>query len=320
MERITPTNEPKEQTPAEVDNPSAEAQNLEDIKLPDNWEQPVKDFFNSDVFKDNAAGKKVFFDKFKSLEDGYQKKFNDFSEKEKEFNARREAFDKESAALSAYRDFEKAVNPEDLREIYSQFGGIAPYLSRLYQLDRQFSQDPIAFLQGIMSSSGITPQMLLNGAQDPQYQQLAAQRRHSQELGNLEQKMLSAMEKRFQAEAFEREVIAFAKALDGDGKPLHPHIEQVGDMMDLLMANNPHMSLEDAYQNACYAVPQVREQVLKAQADKIAAQKAVQEDLNKAKKAQGLNSFPKTANSKQNKNWEQTLDDLLDKEFGDQED
>lgn len=319
MENEEQTLTPETEVPETTPEVATEVPTVEEIKVPENWEQPVKDFFASDVFKNDPTAKKAFFDKFKSFDDGYQKKFNDLAGKEKEFNAKREAFDKQVSQLSAYSEFEKALRPEDRTAIYSQFGGIAPYLANLYQLDQQFSADPMGFIQGIMARANITPEMLINGAKDPQYQAQLAQKQHSQELGNLRQEMLAEVERRFKADAFEKEVRAFESAVGEDGKPLHPHLSAVADMMDYYMSQNPSMSLQEAYDNACYAVPEVRAQVLQAQLEAQAAEKVRQDELAKAKKAQGLATTPKPANTKQQKDYRSVLDERLAAMYGEDE-
>lgn len=309
--------EPTETSEAEATQEAGKAAEVaQELTIPSNWEQPVQEFFKSDVFKGNPTAQKTFFDKFKSLDDGYQAKFRDLSAKEKEFASQREAFKEQERFLNAYKDFEKTIAQEDLSTILSQFGGMPQYMARLYNLDRQFSKDPLATLQEVMRSSGITLEMLQNGANSPAYQQRQFQNQQAQQLGNMERRLADMVEQRLSQEAFTQKVIAFKNERDAEGNLLHPHLEQVGDMMDLLMGQNPAMSLQEAYDNACYAVPQVREMVLKENLERDTKAKLAQAELDKAKNAKGISSKPAPAGTVKRKNWQTVLDEAIEAQGG----
>lgn len=288
----------------------------QELTIPSNWEQPVQEFFKSDVFKGNAAAQKTFFDKFKSLDDGYQAKFRDLSQKEKEFASQRDAFKEQERFLNAYKDFENTIAQEDRNQILAQFGGMPQYLARLYNLDKQFASDPLGFINGIMRSSGITLDMLQNGVNSPEWQQRQFQNQQAQQLGNMERRFEEMLNQRLGQEEFTRNVIAFAKERDSEGNLTHPHIQKVSDMMDLIMGQNPSISLQEAYDNACYAVPEIRNLILKENMEKEAKAKLAQEELNKAKNAQGIKPKPTPASAHNKKNWETVLDTLIEQQGG----
>lgn len=289
---------------------------VQELTIPENWEQPVKEFFTSDVFKGNPAAQKTFFDKFKSLDDGYQKKFRDLSEKEKTFASQQKAFKEQERFLNAYKDFENTIAQEDRSQILSQFGGVPQYMARLYNLDRQFTSDPLGFIYGIMRSSGITLDALQNGVNSPEFQQRQFQNQQAQQLGNMERRLADMVNARLNQEAFTREVLAFKNERDSEGNPLHPYLEQVSDMMDLLMGQNPALTLQEAYDNACYAVPQVREMVLKENLERESKAKLAQAEVEKAKNAKGISTKPAPAGTTKRKNWQTVLDDLLEAQGG----
>lgn len=308
--------EPTETSEAEATQGGKVEEVAQELTIPSNWEQPVQEFFKSDVFKGNPTAQKTFFDKFKSLDDGYQAKFRDLSAKEKEFASQREAFRENERFLNAYKDFEKTIAQEDLSTILSQFGGMPQYMARLYNLDKQFSKDPLATIQEVMRSSGITLEMLQNGANSPAYQQRQFQNQQAQQLGNMERRLADMVEQRLSQEAFTQKVIAFKNERDTEGNLLHPHLEQVGDMMDLLMGQNPAMSLQEAYDNACYAVPQVREMVLKENLERDTKAKLAQAELEKAKNAKGISSKPAPAGTVKRKNWRTVLEEAIEAQGG----
>lgn len=308
--------EPTETESTEATQEGKTEEAVQELAIPSNWEQPVQEFFKSDVFKGNPTAQKTFFDKFKSLDDGYQAKFRDLSAKEKEFASQRDAFKEQERFLNAYKDFENTIAKEDRSVILSQFGGMPQYMARLYNLDKQFTQDPLAFINGLMRSSGITLDMLQNGVKSPEYQQRQLQNQRAQELGNMEKHLEQMLNQRLSQEAFTNKVLAFAAERDAEGNITHPHLEKVGDMMDLLLSQNPNMSLQDAYDNACYAVPEVRALVLQENVARETKAKMAQEDLAKAKNAKGITNKPAPASTHKKQNWETVLDNLIEEQGG----
>lgn len=306
--------EPKETdaVPAAASEADAASQEL---TIPENWESPIKEFFNSDVFKGNQEARKIFFDKFKSLDDGFQKKFNDFSKKEKEFASQYENFKKDERFLNSYRDFENQLAQEDRSKILSQFGGIPQYMARLYNLDKQFSNNPLEFIQGIMKAGGITLEMLQNGVNSPAYQQRQFQNAQAQKIGEMEQRLQQLVEQRFNQQTFANKVLAFAQEKDENGNNAHPYLEQVANMMDLLMGQNPNLTLQDAYDNACYSVPEIRTQILKANLEKEAKAQAQAAEVAKAKNAKGISSAP-VAGSHKKKDWQTVLEEGIEAQGG----
>ena len=313
--------EPKE-TDA-VDTASTQASEVEtadqELTIPDNWEDPIKEFFKSDVFKDNKEAQKTFFDKFKSLDNGYQAKFRDLSQKEKEFASQFENFKKDERFLNSYRDFESTIAQEDRNKILSQFGGMPQYMARLYNLDKQFSNNPLEFIQGVMKASGITLEMLQNGLNSPEYQQRQFQNAQAQKLGEMEQRLQAMVEQRFNEDVFKNKVLAFANERDAQGNLTHPHLEKVGNMMDALMGQNPNISLQEAYDSACYAVPEIRAQILKANLEKDTQAKLAQEQLAKAKNAQGIISKG-VVGSQKKRNWVDVMEEQISKGSSSDED
>lgn len=316
-EKEVDTQEVVEQEPKETDivetAPQGEVTaDVQELTIPENWENPIKEFFKSDVFKGNLQAQKTFFDKFKSLDDGYQKKFNDLDKQRKDFASQYENFKKDERFLNSYRDFESQLAQEDRSRILAQFGGLPQYMARLYNLDKQFSNNPLEFIQGLMNAGGITLEMLQNGVNSPAYQQRQFQNAQAQRFGEMEERIKEEMEQRFAEQAFKEKVFAFANERDANGNITHPHLQQVGAMMDMLMGQNPSLTLQQAYDNACYAIPEIRDQMLKANLEKETKAIVKEQEVAKAKNAKGISSTP-VAGSQKRKNWENVLDDLIEK-------
>lgn len=308
--------EPTETGAVTETQPGNDVADAQELTIPSNWEQPVQEFFKSDVFKGNAQAQKTFFDKFKSLDDGYQKKFNDLDKQRKEFASQRDAFKEQERFLNSYRDFEKTIAEADRSKILSDFGGIPQYMARLYNLDKQFSNDPLGFIGGIMRQSGITLEMLQNGLNSPEYQQRQFQNQQAIQLGNMEKRLEELVSQRLNQNAFERDVLAFKNERDTEGNLMHPHLEQVADMMDLLMGQNPSITLQQAYDNACYAVPEVREQMLKEKLEQDTKAQLAKQELDKAKKAKGITRTPTPAGTIKKKDWRTVLEEKIDEMGG----
>lgn len=78
-------------------------------------------------------------------------------------------------------------------------------------------------------------------------------------------------------------VQAFQSASNSDGSPKHPHFERVKGHMGSLMGADAKLTLEDAYRDACYAVPEIREAIL---ADEWSARESKRlEELKRAEDA-----------------------------------
>lgn len=58
------------------------------------------------------------------------------------------------------------------------------------------------------------------------------------------------------------QVESFQNATNEDGSPKHPHFERVKVKMGSLMHASPEMTLDQAYRDACYADPEIREALL----------------------------------------------------------
>ena len=86
--------------------------------------------------------------------------------------------------------------------------------------------------------------------------------------------------------------------------------------MDVFLSKNPSMSLQEAYDNACYAVPEVRNLMLKENLERETKEKLAKEELEKAKNAKGISAKSAPAGSHTKKNWETVLDNLLAEQDG----
>lgn len=89
----------------------------------------------------------------------------------------------------------------------------------------------------------------------------------------------------------ESHIAAFVDEKDADGNPAHPHIDAVASVMGQLMQANPDLDMATAYENAAFANPITRAEMLSKERDQVAAEakraqaKADKERSKKAKEA-----------------------------------
>mgnify|MGYP000978186288 CR=1 FL=1 len=113
-------------------------------------------------------------------------------------------------------------------------------------------------------------------------------------------------EKQKEAE-FVKEVIAFRDAKDEGGNLLHPHLEELANVMEALKSVNGNSSLEELYQMALYTRPDFREEVIKKEAKRIT--NAI--DVQRAKSVIGVKAQIPAVGAKESKGWKDVLSDSL---------
>lgn len=148
-------------------------------------------------------------------------------------------------------------------------------LQQMFEWHGLLEQDPRAGLLALARSYGLSPQELVSVASQQQQsyspEYLALQQRLMELEGSL-----SEREERAHAELYGNlvsEVERFAEETDASGKVLRPYISHVYlDMQPIvtrLRAENPTASpsqiLQEAYDRACYANPEVRDALLQQQ-------------------------------------------------------
>lgn len=295
-----------ESTPQDVaggqDNGTPETNVDTDIAIPDNWEQPIKDFLNSIADK---GGRKAVFDKIKNLDDGYQKKFSTLSNDRKKLDDDIRAFSDERALLGQYAALEKQLRQSDVADaILEQFGTIPNYIQRLHQLNTFASRNPARFIVDFCRSAGINNveqlEQLLNSNEANQYRAQSAASQLQRSVAKQIQDAITTERKRT---AMQAQVEAFAKDAN------HPYFEQLRPEMAKLAQAMPGADLEDLYYMALRRNP-----ALQAQAE-LDAQKAARAaeiaELEKAKAARGVVSTPAAKTIKQ-EHWQDWLKQQID--------
>lgn len=189
---------------------------------------------------------------------------------------------------------DRVVTP-DVRQFWQMHGmsedqGIA----RLLAAQQRLNNDPARGLMELAQSYGVDLSKLTQTNRRPVDPTVAALQQQVQQLTNQLQSS-TQQQKTQQATATEQTITRWAQQAGDDGKPLHPHFAAVEqDMMGIIPAlkrSNPSLThqelLDQAYERAVYANPDIRSslidaQVREAQAKREAKAKA---DAQKAKAA-----------------------------------
>jgi hypothetical protein len=157
----------------------------------------------------------------------------------------------------------------------------AQYVHQITSLADFADNDPIGFMNWFAGQRGIDPSTILADA--PQVDPAVAAMQ--QEIATLRQQVGGFQQTQTQAahNNLVSEVANFASQIGGDGNPLRPHWDELGDAVlphiQAVKAQNPGMSnadvLASAYETACWAHPSVRTKMLAAeQAKQLAQQRA----------------------------------------------
>lgn len=277
----------------------------EELNIPENWEAPIKDFFGSDVFKDNFEGKKAFFDKFKSMDDGYQGKFQSLADERKAFETDQQSFEDNRGLVSNYKALEeqaRATNEDLFNRETSRLGGTNQYMMSLHQVNSMMEKDPLGTIQNICQAYNITPEQLANGQQDPQYQARQAQASTQKSMEQMREEVLTQVREETAQTQAQQQANALFTATDDSGNLKYPHLDVIQGDVGMLMEAKKY-TVDQAYEVAKSMNPEV----FKAEMANQAAEEVKQAELERAKGVKPVKSSPKSVNSS---NANQSLDEI----------
>lgn len=212
------------------------------------------------------------------------------------------ALEAQYAAVQPYQSFQSQWDPYFRQHGFDPVSALNGLMQTEYQLRTGTPQQKLAALQNIVTSYGLAEHMQAAQPQQPQvpeeYQQdpyimnmhgqMAELQQNLQNLqsqiGNQSQ---AAQAAQYQQQAASLE--AFRSRVGEDGKPAHPHYDEVLSLMRSIAATaqetGQQTTLEDVYQQACWAHPAVRAK-LQGAADAA----AIRERQAAAKKKQAAGS------------------------------
>lgn len=287
--------EPVGKPPEEVAETPAEEEVKEDsepedvaelLAVPENWDQTRQEAFTG---LGSEEARQTYLDTVKSLERGFQKKFDDLATVRKEHET----------IVDLLQPFEAQLQASGLDRI----GGIRSLvgaqqlltqnpLQGLTQLLQQYGGiNAKTIIQQIAQSYGIGKAAEDSQAyQDPEI--LALQTRLDQQELVMQQNETNTQQQRM-LEA-QNQITLFEKALDNDGNVKHPHFQTVKEKMSQLITSGLADNMDSAYDQAIYLDTGLRGQLMEA------GKKEVAEKLNITRKTKVDNSKKAAKNVKTN--------------------
>jgi hypothetical protein len=238
------SNSPPSQGEKVADSASETPQASKPVGPPPGWSPASKEFFNS-LAPDHPLRQDVL-----KREEEVSNGFKSYSDKTKQYDA-----------------IEQAIAPNRARYQQAGLKSDAEAVNRLFQWESAIASNPIEGIQRLARSYGVDLSQIAqqspapsDGGQDiPQYLKPVLDR-----FGQLEQQVTGVLTSQQQSESnrITAELAAFAKD--------KPHFEKVRVAMGQMMTAGivPHTDLDDAYQRAIWADPDLRQQLLREQDDK----------------------------------------------------
>ncbi len=295
----SPTSEENSTTTEAVEPVETEASEVQESKdalePPEKWPEDVKSYFKSL----DAVGQKYLLDREKDVESHLTKRTQELSETQKR-----------------YQKLDDVLKP--FETVAKQSGvDIAPHVAQAMQYYMAFQRDPASALKTLMQANKLTPEALglVDDGTDPVIKELRSQLENTQrEIANLKQGTVKAEESQYATQ-----ISQFRDAKSESGELKHPHFERVRSLMAPLVDSGK--SLEEAYAEVVWAIPEYREAQVKAtreQSEKEAKKQAEKARLDKLKKAKSAETLAPSDASKSNgvksfKGWESALQESLNK-------
>ena len=230
---------------------------------PDNWDADRKAAFEG--LADEAA-KKTYVDAVKSLEKGYQKKFDGLATDHKEYEQ----------IVGLMSPFEAQLNAQGL----SRYQGI----QRLVGAEQLLSQNPVSGLSQLVQQYGgqnakvIVQQLaqqygVTEAANDESQAYVDPEIKALQDQVNNQNAYLQQISNNAQAvkqNEVNNQVTSFMEATDDTGNLLHPHFKQVEPVMAAMMSGGVDGSLDDLYQRAVRQDPDLWKGLLETERNNVA--------------------------------------------------
>lgn len=309
----------------ELDTVEAGQEEVPELDIPDDWEAPVKDFINTG-FGDNFEAKKAFHEKYSNFSKDFSSRYKDFDLEKKAFEKERLGFEDNRNLVQGSKALEESCRGVDevlFNSEIAKTGGTNQYFQGLHTVNSQLSKDPLSVITNLCNAYGVTPQAIESGKNSPEY--IARQNQISTDQ-LMEQKISQAKiewDQQRENEQIDSLINSFTGTMDESGSAKYPHFEQVRNSMAFSLeqngVDNPTLKdLDEAYNNACYLDPTLREQLIQSQVNSQVKSQAQQKEVQKAESVMGVKPKVKPI-SKQNVGWQNVARQLIDSMPDDEE-
>lgn len=286
-----------EDKPRETEVGEVRESPVDALEPPARWKDEHKSFFKTL----DRSGQQFLLDREKDVEGHLTKRTQEISEIQKR-----------------YQKLDDVLKPFD--EVAKRGGvDLHPHVGQALNYYFAFQRDPASTVKQLIQASKLTAEQLgliEDPTVDPSIRALRERLESTErELANMKQGTVHAETQQLQSQ-----VDSFREAKDGEGNQKHPHFDRVRGLMAPLVAQGK--SLEEAYAEVVWAVPEYREaqtKVEREKAEKEAKKQAEIARLNKLKKAKQAETIAPsdaqttTAGAGKFKSWDQALHESLNK-------
>lgn len=252
--------EPEKSEEAEAETQEEEtaegAESKPTVEAPSDWPEDWQSKFAT---VESDEQRQLLIDQYKSFQADYTRKTQEIAEVRKAIEPMKEQL--------------------DLRGISE-----GQYIRQLAAADKYLSEKPIEAMQHLMQNYGISAEQIVGKSEDdysdPEVSKL------QQEIKDLKQHLQQQTQQQQQAseEQVNQQVTQFATETDENGHLKHPDFDHLKPAMAGLIQSGHAKDLEDAYEQAKWADPQIREKLL-AEQTRQATQQTEKQRKEKAQKA-----------------------------------
>lgn len=242
--------ETQEEETAEGDEPAKPT-----VEAPSDWPEDWQSKFAT---LESDEGRQLLIDQYKSFQADYTRKTQEIAEVRKAIEPMKEQL--------------------DLRGISE-----GQYVRQLAAADKYLSEKPVEAMQHLMQNYGVSAEQLTGQSDeysDPEVSKL------QQEVNSLKQQLQQQTQQQQQAseDQVNQQVTQFATETDEKGHLKHPDFDHLKPAMAGLIQSGHAKDLHDAYEQAKWADPQIREKLL-AEQQRQASQETEKQRKEKATKA-----------------------------------
>jgi hypothetical protein len=229
-DKTEPTEE-AEEVEETAEKPEVDEVEKEFPLVPKDWSAEEKQIFedalNSEDEKTRLAAE-LFIERYNNFKKGFTKKSQEFSSKTKELTEINKIFEPFEGNLKA--------------------NGITKtqYINDLIREAVGLNQNPAGKIKEWVKMYNLKPEQL--GFDEYSYLQ-DDEKSDTSELQQLKAE-INSLRNQLHSAPVENQVRQFAEAKDEQGKPLHPHFNEVRGIMGNLISKNPDLTLDQAYKKA----------------------------------------------------------------------
>lgn len=228
---------------------------------------------------DGKELQKLWKERYSNWDKGFNKKMQEVAEQRKTFQQQQEQFQREA---QAYQSLANLTRPY-VQQWHSR--GLIPdqVAAQAFHYATQFYQNPVGTLFEIAQQNGLLNEFLehVNGQEyvDPRVEQL--QRQNAQLQAQWEQ--YQQQQQQAQYMPYLQQIAEFQGATNEDGTPKYPYFQRLFGVVAENLKSGVANSLEEAYEQALWTIPEERERLLASQAQQKAS--AAQKEAERAEKA-----------------------------------